>query len=69
MLSNSLYRFYTEGIVPAYLVASAGICVALFVACKKKVAHMGVYTFLGVALWFAMLKAGVRTSRIQLCTS
>jgi len=51
--------FFAKGIVPGYLVASAGICVALFVACKKKVAHTGVYAVLGCALWFALLKGGI----------
>lgn len=51
--------FFAKGLVPSYLVASAAICGALFVACKRKIANVGVYGALGVALWFAMLKGGV----------
>ena len=50
---------FAKGIVPAYLAASAGICGALFVACKKKVTSMLVYGGLGVALWYALLKGGI----------
>ena len=50
---------FAKGIVPAYLAASAGICAVLAICCKKKVSNMIVYSALGVALWFALLKGGI----------
>lgn len=54
--------FYTQGFQFYYFLAALVIFLALFIAGKRKVYHLGIYLAGGIVMWYCMLKSGVHAS-------
>lgn len=51
--------FYTEEVLTNYLTLAAGVAALLFVMNRLKVASIGLYMLVGMALWVVMYKSGI----------
>lgn len=54
--------FYTDNMLPQYLMYAAGIVVLLFIMNKAGVMHIPLYLLAGVFLWYFILKSGVHAT-------
>jgi NhaA family Na+:H+ antiporter len=54
--------FYSDSIEPAWMLAAAGIVVAIVVLRQVHVRYMPVYVVAGTALWFAVFESGVHAT-------
>ena len=61
--------FYTDTLIWGYLLAGAGLVSLMVIANLAGIRNSGIYFFLGVLLWFALLKSGVHATLAGVITA